>query len=383
MKYCLIGLFLSAYLSTGLTLADSRQPISKSIQSKSLSTSQSYTVWLPESYGQEEATAYPLLIILDGQKYGDLVSQVARFLARSGDIPEHVIVAINVKNRLLNYTPTDSSDWEGDGGASNFLKYVTDELLPIIENDFRLTKTRILWGHSAAGLFTMYALMNGSDSFNAYLVNDGSLDWDNQYIYNELKKYLLNQPPQKKFLYFNSSFLNPNVPEQFRFIEPIVDALSSNSNSKFRWIYKAMPTESHASIPLLGSVHGLKSLYEGYRIPENVIVRGLPEIKAYFDSVKDQIGAREKIPESVLIDTGLIQMQDNPEDAIPVFRYCILQYPESLSAREWLIEAHILNQQPEYAIKVLEQAINIAKAKHKERVDELIDKRKKLMERAR
>ena len=369
-----LGLLFLTHLCSDLSAANSSLAINKTIQSKVLSKSTQYRVWLPESYEPNGVSHYPLLIILDGQKYGDLVSNNAQFLAYSGEIPEHIIIALDVQNRLLNYTPTDSKHWVGDGGAPDFLNYIFRELLPAINNDYRLNKTRILWGHSAAGLFTIYAFLNAPDSFNAYLVNDGSLDWDNQYIHKALKEHLVKQAKQKQFLYLNTSFLDPDAPEEFKFIDPIVDTLNSDATPNLRWVYEAMPTESHATIPLLGSIHGLKTLYEGYRIPESVMFKGLSEVKAYFDKVKGRIGARINIPESVLVETGLIAMQHHPKDAISTFHYCISQYPESLIAREKLSEAYIINEQPELAIKILEQAINIALVSDKDQVDEFRQK---------
>ncbi len=349
-------------------LADNHLVISESLPSDSLSQ-QHYRVWLPESYKSEGNTRYPLLLVLDGQKYGNLVASNAKFLAYSEDIPEHIIVTLDVKNRLLNYTPTDSSDWDGDGGAPKFLTFITDELLPELEKKFRFSETRIMWGHSAAGLFAMYAFMNAPHGFNAFLVNDGSLDWDNRYIYKSLSLYLQKFPKRNRFLYLNTSFLDPDAPDEFKFIEPIVNLLEARAIPQLRWVYQPMPDESHASIPLLGSIHGLKALYKGFRIPESIILKGLPAVKSYFESVKGQIGARKKIPESVLLMTGIIGIQHNKKEAIEAFRFCIELYPESLDAREQLAEAYLMNEQTKLAIMALEEAILVANELKSERTE--------------
>ena len=63
---------------------------------------------LPADYDSYGELRYPLLLILDGTRYGDVVAGNARFLEQVGELPEHLIVAIDSGNRLRDYTPTDS-----------------------------------------------------------------------------------------------------------------------------------------------------------------------------------------------------------------------------------------------------------------------------------
>jgi len=49
-------------------------------------------------------------------------------------------------------------------GADKFLSFITTELLPVAEKDYKI-KTRILFGHSFGGGFTIYAMINKPDYF--------------------------------------------------------------------------------------------------------------------------------------------------------------------------------------------------------------------------
>ncbi len=53
-------------------------------------------------------------------------------------------------------------------GADKFLDFITTELIPEMEKDYK-TKTRILYGHSFGGAFTIYSMINKPEFFNCYI----------------------------------------------------------------------------------------------------------------------------------------------------------------------------------------------------------------------
>jgi len=54
--------------------------------------------------------------------------------------------------------------------ADKFLEFITSELIPSIEKDY-ITKTRILYGHSLGGGFTIYTMINKPNTFNCYIAS--------------------------------------------------------------------------------------------------------------------------------------------------------------------------------------------------------------------
>ena len=349
------------------------QPITETLSSKYANTSFEYQVILPEEYKTNNQD-YPMLLVLDGQNYGELVSQNVMYLADAGDIPAHVIVSLKVIDRLKHYTPTDSVHWVGDGGAPDFYQFVEKELMTRLDRDYRLTDTKILWGHSAAGLYTMFAFLRGDSQFNGFLVNDAPLDWDNNYVNKSLEETLAKPRPMKTFLYLNHSFLDPNAPEEFRYIEPILSTLSRNQDEQLTIKYHAMMEESHMTIPLLGSIDGLRAFYQGYRIPEQVIFSGLDAVKSYVAQHKTSIGARNTIPLEVLEQTGLVTLFSNPKASIEAFQYAISQYPESINLYEFLADAYVNFGDKVQAENILSKGIGLAEKLDKERVKVLIKK---------
>jgi predicted alpha/beta superfamily hydrolase len=250
--------------------------------------------------------AGPLILILDGQKHLDHTRATTVFLEQAGEIPEHIIVGLKSTNRLRDFSPTDSPDWEGaDGGAPKFLEFLRNEFLVHLHSTYRVSTNRTLMGHSASGLLTAFALAADPMLFESYFVLDGSLDWDGKIVERMLAERFKTPFKQQRFLYLTSSFqlgqdLERNV---LRSMEAM---LLKVGPPKLRWVYEAAQTETHASIALAGYQRALRSLYDGWWVPEATMAKGLSAVEAQYELRRGFVGAREEIPLEADITTWLM-----------------------------------------------------------------------------
>ncbi|MDC8831515.1 alpha/beta hydrolase-fold protein [Alteromonas gilva] len=374
----LLTMLLAAVFSPN-SVAQTEWHVSEYIEAELPELSRHYRVSLPADYQDNSARQYPLLLILDGQRYGDLVAGNARFLSGIGEIPAHVIVAVDAVNRLRDYTPTDSPDWDGDGGAQQFMQFLTTQLMPRLTQQYRLDSHKIIWGHSAAGLYVMHHLYTAPTTFDAYLVNDGSLGWDNQFVATQLEKYLDSPSRPAQYLYFNNSFLLDDVPDEAKFIAPIKALLNAKAGASLRWDHQNLSDESHASIPLTGSIKALRALYAGYRIPEKVVYAGLDAMTLHLSTYRGRLGALTVIPENNLLDLGFHALQRTPQESIEVFDYCVSLYPQSLYAFDGLSHAYAATGQTDEALRALNQAIEIATRVNPEELARLKEQKSALL----
>lgn len=382
----LAALFLFvALLGTGIGPARANTPVTDGwqtpppIESKALHETQTYRVLLPKSYNQKPLQSYPLLIVLDGSRYGDMVASNARFLAdEATQIPEHVIVAVDSHNRLRDFTPTDTDNWVGDGGAKFFLAFMRDELIPRLQKDYRLNGHRILWGHSAAGLFAMYTLYAAPDLFEARLVNDGSLDWDNKLPEKEVRAYLTknNVPPQ--YLYMNSSYLRSTDNPKDNWFQAFADMLKASAPKQLRWTYEPRQDEIHTSIALEGSIHGLRDLYAGYMATEQTMFKGFDAVLKHYADIKGRVGAPDKIPESTLNYFGYLRLGQNTPEAIRAFEMATKLYPESADAWDSLSDGYLEARRPKDALKATDKSIALAKKYRLDSLKHFVKKRARI-----
>jgi enterochelin esterase-like enzyme len=107
----------------------------------------SYQVHRPRNYDLDNAR-YPVLLVLDGLEHFQHVSATVDLLSSAGKIPKMLVVGIPNNN---NSRYRDLSNIPAAPGASGLLKFITEELAPKIDRDYRTRPYRILVGWSSAG----------------------------------------------------------------------------------------------------------------------------------------------------------------------------------------------------------------------------------------
>ena len=144
------------------------------IHSRILDEERSFFVHRPPGYGESTAT-YPVLYLLDA--YGRNSSSGPDFqtVAKQVDtmslegIPPMIIVGVVNTHRSRDMLPIKTRVYSESGGADKFLAFLTEELIPHVDANFRTSGERILYGRSDSGLFTLFALLEKPDAFSGYL----------------------------------------------------------------------------------------------------------------------------------------------------------------------------------------------------------------------
>ncbi len=147
-----------------------------SIRSTSNGANYNIKVALPENFNPE-SKKYATIYVLDGEENFNFV---AERVSKAGD--DVMVVAIGYGNdRAFDYTPTKAN--EGGGGAENFMRFIKDELVPKVENEFGVSSTResrAILGHSFGGLCAAYAFTNYNSVFGNYIILSPSIWYDNE-----------------------------------------------------------------------------------------------------------------------------------------------------------------------------------------------------------
>ena len=104
------------------------------IHSSVLDEQREYQVHVPDDYGWAKNRRYPVLYVLDGQTHFSHTAASVSFLAAQGEIPDMIVVAVTSTVRIRDFTQTDwASHWVGGGGANNFKRFLSSELMPEVE----------------------------------------------------------------------------------------------------------------------------------------------------------------------------------------------------------------------------------------------------------
>lgn len=222
-----------------------------------------FMVDLPENYHDNELP-YPTLYVIDGDFQFQHVSAVVKNLSRMGKIPPMIVIGIATQgNADYIYQTTWAIKDEPDyGGAATFYQYISDELVPHIDKNYRTNNNRIISGYSLGGLFTTYAMIQHNTPFNAFLAMSPSY-WFDDYsavttITNYIDENLKHNRKQPSPLFL--SVAN----EQGMGVDKVYESLDKLDINDWQLAYKQYPDENHFSTALPALHDALGFLFEGY-----------------------------------------------------------------------------------------------------------------------
>lgn len=235
-------------------------------------------VSLPSGYNSSDKT-YPVVYMLDAYSSFGIVTQLAKLLAFSKEVPELIIVGISseggskefIYNRSRDYTPTSiSPDKIPDhlvsmiptsGGASTFLKFIENELVPFIEPKYRIKNDdRTIIGHSLGGLFVTYTLFEKPYLFNRYIMISPALFWDDNYLLKKEKSFYEHTKSLNAVIYTSVGSL-----EDLFFIKPwkeFIQSLKQNDYMGMKLTAEVSTNETHYTIIPHLVTRGLISVFK-------------------------------------------------------------------------------------------------------------------------
>ena len=321
------------------------------IDSEILEEERRILVHLPDGYETAQGARYPVLYLLDGETHFHHVSGMVDFLSGIYRIPPMIVVGVTNTDRNRDMTPPAERAGmtiprpfgeRGDslnvpmptaGGADNFLRFLTDELAPWVETEYRAAPFRILAGHSFGGLFTVHAFMTRPESFQAYLAISPSLFWDDRALVWKARKSLDSLSLKSRFLYMTMG--DREAGDMIGTLRAFASALEHADPEGLRWWYKIMPDESHPSVVHRTVYDGLETIFERYRVTEQRLISGnLPAVEKHFAEASEFYGYDISAPEQLVNTMGYMQLQfgQKPEKAVEIFRRNTELYPESANA---------------------------------------------------
>jgi predicted alpha/beta superfamily hydrolase len=332
-------LLLLLILSRGPVWAGEPVPIGQleRLHSAVLAEDREVQVALPASYGWAKDRRYPVLYVLDGKTHFAHTAGSVGYLAAQGEIPEMIVVAIASTVRIRDFTQTDwATAWVGGGGAGNFKRFLSTELLPWVDRTYRTDGFRALAGHSAGGQFVLYCLTAEPALFQAYIALSPSLDWDGNLPQRSLEASFEATRNLPAFLYVARS---DDAGRALADYERLVQTLRTKAPQGFRWHSQAFPEETHGSIPLLAQIDALRRLYDGYRFHNDLLEKGFAFAQQHFQEVSKRVGWPLGVPENVLNSLGYAALgQGKTDDALALFRRNVEANPNSANAWDSLAD---------------------------------------------
>ena len=157
------------------------------------------TVMVAVPNGYEASTnRYPVFYLVDAQWNFGLTASAIHVLSSNGLIPPMIVVGVNTEeNRERDLLPTRDEVRKIGGGADPFFKFLSEELIPLVEKHYRTNPYRVLGGTSYGGVFVMHAFITNPKLFADYLAMSPALGWDGSSMIRGTKEFLSKNPELK------------------------------------------------------------------------------------------------------------------------------------------------------------------------------------------
>ncbi|WP_426431667.1 alpha/beta hydrolase [Winogradskyella sp. HB-48] len=145
------------------------QAIYKTIDSHKLDGTRELKIQLPRNYDPEAERAYPLVIVLDGDYLFEPVAGNIDYQAYWEDIPDCIVVGVKQdKTREEDFKYDDTTYFPSESGA-NFYEFLSRELIPYIEESYKVSNFKVIIGHDLGANFINYYLFKDNPLFRAYI----------------------------------------------------------------------------------------------------------------------------------------------------------------------------------------------------------------------
>tara|TARA_R110002051_G_scaffold92242_5_gene161961 strand:+ start:7469 stop:8686 length:1218 start_codon:yes stop_codon:yes gene_type:complete len=339
------------------------------LKSKILLEERPIIISLPNGYENNDAN-YPVLYLLDG--LGNIKHEIGtvELLTDSGIIPPMIIVGIESLDRSRDLTPSSAGQGVyggvGDsgiaqsGGASKFLQFLEEELIPFVESNFRTHPYRLLEGHSFGGLFSTYALMEKPDIFDAFIIQAPALWWNKEEMTAEAKQFFKSNSNLDKTIYFGIGGGDGWGMRQE--LKRYVQVIEDNPPKKLRWKHEEVGDEDHDTSRLLLNYYGLKYVFSDLIAPEELLSHYSDD--AFLKGERElttKYGQQARRPVSNYVDIALKLLEkENHLGAIVVFERAVETYPKYIGLMTNLAKLYEKTKQNDKAIDTYTLAIQLS-----------------------
>jgi len=324
------------------------------ISSTILEETRYISIYLPDNYMHSESK-YPVLYLLDGGAHLQHSNAAADYLSTRGHIPDIIVVAVHNIDRSRDFSPVHVDNIPTSGGAEKFLGFLSEELVPYLDETYRTAGFNILLGHSFGGTFIGYTLLAKPKLFDAFLAVSPYLMFADNLVVNKSSKKL---KPFKDTKYFYMTVGNEEG--YFESLEEYASIMKEKAGESVKFKYVKMPEEDHGTTPYLTVFSGLKFIFSGWQLPQELLQGDLKGIDSHYKQISIRYGIKVKTPELVINALGYRYLQaEDFEKAIATFKTNVERYPGSANVYDSLGEAYENKGDSEQAAKNYQKAVEL------------------------
>jgi len=295
-------------------------------------------IHLPENYGKK-GVKFPVLYTLDGRSSFLYSAAVAHYFYSRRIIPNLIVVAIpnlpNTRNR--DFTPSKAKDLPKGGGAKNFTKFLTHELIPYMNKNYNTSNFKILYGHSLCGLYVLNTMLDNNNLFNAYIAASPYVMYDEDYTLKKIAN-------MDKVSFKKNTSLYIAIGNEKNYKKPVgkfVKMLKQKADNTLTWHFEQMNEHTHSTITLDTLELSFNQIFNNFNPPANLTTLGLDKLINYINTTNNLYGNNLVGTEKLVNLLGYQYLaKGRVKKALHSFKYNVENFPESPNTYDSLGEAY-------------------------------------------
>lgn len=347
-KITLIYLLLSVFV---IAQTPDGKKESITIKSDIYKTDRKITIYLPPYYEEFKNEKLNVVYVFDGQfePLFNFVSNSISYLSAIGEINNMIVVGIYADDRRKEFTPMPESEegkkkWKikQEFGFSNLLdKHLINEVFPLIEKTYSVTKYRIGIGHSLGGTYLINSFAENQKLFNSYIAVSPNLEFENYQIQNKIKKLLTESTEINAFVNVSVGRLDETELKFTKGIK-VLDTIFNNSKTKglkFRFDY--LTHANHSTSPFLEIPIALLELGKVFKKPSdgqllemlnNKEADFVVKLKNYYNEKSNWFGYNYLPSENEVNSLAYFCLNNkNPNESLKTINWAIEIYPNGIN----------------------------------------------------
>jgi uncharacterized protein len=229
-------------------------------------------VSLPIGYSSTHKS-YPVLYVLDGDKSFGMTKEISDWLMWNHEIKDIIVIGISYgqgmdawwNKRARDFTPSKDTifgkDFQNAGGADNFIKFIKNELFPLVCKSYRTNQdSSAISGLSFGGLLSSYILLTQPAMFQGYIISAPTLVWNNNSILKLETEYFNSHKELNKTVYISYGSLDYkdwviNPSDEF------IKMIRIHNYKGLTFVPKIFEGETHISVFSTALTNGLKTIF--------------------------------------------------------------------------------------------------------------------------
>ncbi len=347
---------------------------------------------LPHKY-QEHVQNYPVVYVLEAEYLFDATKTITDYMASRSKMPESIVIGIANgaydKRHEFNY-----ERWNGK--PDKMLAFFDQELIPYIEEHYRVNAHRSIIGLSPTTGFLYQSFLRQPAMFQGYIALSAHLEWDRVMgtkIIDEIMAKNNNSNYHNTTFYLGRAASDfPDYPGSKEAFEEAQQKLQNYSPKNVAIKIDIIKDDEHYLMALAGIQAGLKAIHPNslWRNPGLTGWQKDPNFaqsyyKAYYDKLSTQYGFTIYPVEnahgygfSITGHLRLAQKWKQPEQVKSLALLGTYYFPNSATMRMALAETYKQEGKPELALEEGKKALELVRQYNMEAFDGFKERFKEL-----